>query len=111
MIERTVEHLDASREKLLVWLGPAIGAISYEVGAEVRGAFVAQSEQNADAFAPTRPGHWHCNLYAIARRRLAALGITRVYGGGFDTYSDARFYSYRRAAHTGRFASLIWITG
>jgi len=111
VIERAIERLDAPREKLLVWLGPAIGADSYEVGADVREAFVAQSGQNADAFAATRPGHWHCDLYALARRRLAALGIARVYGGGFDTYSDARFYSYRRAAHTGRFASLIWTTG
>ena len=109
VIERAIEHLGAPRENLLVWLGPGIGADSYEVGAEVREAFVAQSPQNAEAFTPTRPGHWRCDLYALARRRLAALGVTRIYGGGFDTYSDARFYSYRRAAHTGRFASLIWI--
>jgi YfiH family protein len=108
-IERCIESLHAPREKLLVWLGPAIGACSYEIGAEVREAFVAQSKGNAEAFVPTRPGHWHCDLYVLARRRLAALGLTRVYGGGFDTYVDTRFYSYRRAARTGRFASLIWI--
>ena len=109
VIERCIERLRRRREKLLVWLGPAIGANSYEVGTEVREAFLAQSAKNAQAFAPTRPGHWHCDLYALARHRLAALGVERVYGGGFDTFTDARFYSYRRAAHTGRFASLIWI--
>jgi YfiH family protein len=109
VIERCIESLRAPRDRLLVWLGPAIGAHSYEVGAEVREAFLAQSARNAAAFAPTRPGHWHCDLYELARRRLAALGIERVYGGGFDTFTDTRFYSYRRAAHTGRFASLIWI--
>lgn len=111
VIERGIEHLHAPREKLLVWLGPAIGADSYEVGAEVRDTFVAQSAHNAGAFTLTRPGHWHCDLYALARRRLAALGVVRVYGGGFDTLADARFYSYRREACTGRFASLIWIDG
>lgn len=111
VIERCIERLRAPRETLLVWLGPAIGANSYEVGAEVRDTFVAQSADNAAAFVPTRPGHWHCDLYALARRRLATLGIARIYGGGFDTFADTRFYSYRREARTGRFASLIWIDG
>lgn len=111
VIERCIENLHAPRAKLLVWLGPAIGAASYEVGAEVRDAFLAIDARHADAFMSTRPGHWHCDLYALARRRLAALGIVSVHGGGFDTFADARFYSYRRASRTGRFASLIWIDG
>lgn len=111
VVERCIGRLRTPPEKLLAWLGPAIGAASYEVGADVRDAFVAQPERNADAFAPTRPGHWHCDLYALARRRLAALGVARIHGGGFDTFADARFYSYRRAARTGRFASLVWISG
>lgn len=111
VIERTVERLSTPREKLLVWLGPAIGMASYEVGAEVRDAFVAHSAANAGAFTPARPGHWRCDLYSLARNRLAALGVAHVHGGGFDTYADARFYSYRREARTGRFASLIWIAG
>ena len=95
---------------LLAWLGPAIGAASYEVGDDVRSAFVTQSESARDAFVASRPGHWHCDLYALARQQLAALGVTQIYGGGFDTFADPRFYSYRRdAAHSGRFASLIWI--
>ena len=109
VIERCIERLRAPRAKLLAWLGPAIGPSSYEVGGEVREAFVAQSERDVAAFAPTRPGHWHCDLYTLARRRLAALGIARTYGGGFDTFADPRFYSYRREARSGRFASLIWI--
>lgn len=108
VIERCIEQLRAPRDTLLVWLGPAIGARSYEVGTEVRDAFLALSNDAADAFAPTRPGHWHCDLYALARQRLAALGVERVYGGACDTFADERFYSYRRQARTGRFASLIW---
>ena len=110
VIEHCVRRLRTPPRDLLAWLGPAIGAASYEVDAAVRDAFVAQSTQAADAFVPTRAGHWTCDLYALARQRLHALGIEHVNGGGFDTFSDARFYSYRRdKARTGRFASLIWI--
>jgi len=110
VIEHCLRRLRGPAQNLLVWLGPAIGAASYEVGAEVRDAFVAQSAQADAAFAPTRPGHWRCDLYTLARQRLGALGVTRVYGGGFDTFRDQRFYSYRRdGARSGRFASLIWI--
>jgi len=57
----------------------------------------------------TRPGHWHCDLYALARRRLAVLGVTQVFGGGFDTLVDFRFYSHRRdGMRSGRQATLIW---
>ena len=109
VIESCITRLLAPREKLLVWLGPAIGPASYEVGDEVRAAFVNTDADAAEAFVPTRPGHWHCNLYTLARRRLEALGIRRIYGGGFDTFVDDRFYSYRRdGAGSGRFASLIW---
>jgi copper oxidase (laccase) domain-containing protein len=77
----------------------------------VRAAFVEPDAAAASAFAATRPGHWHCDLYALARRRLGALGITRICGGGFDTFADARFYSYRRdAGRSGRMASLIWLS-
>jgi len=95
---------------LLAWLGPCIGVASYEVGEEVRAAFVASDGAAANCFVPTRPGHWQCDLAGLARRRLAAAGVTRIHGGGFDTFSDARFYSYRRdGARSGRFASLIWL--
>ena len=110
VIECCVRRLRTPPERLIAWLGPAIGAASYEVGDEVRAAFLEQSTGAAEAFAATRPGHWTCDLYALARQRLAQHGIRRVHGGGFDTFADTRFYSYRRdGARSGRFASLIWI--
>lgn len=109
VIECCIETLSAPRHRLMVWLGPAIAPASYEVGEEVRETFVAQDAATANAFVPTRMGRWSCDLYALARHRLAALGVTRVHGAGFDTFIDARFYSYRRDKTTGRFASLIWL--
>lgn len=110
VIESCVGRLRTSAEKLLVCLGPAIGPASYEVGDEVRDAFVAQADSASAAFASTRPGHWHCDLYTLARQRLSLLGVAHVCGGGFDTFADARFYSYRRdGLRSGRFVSLIWI--
>jgi YfiH family protein len=110
VVEACVRRMATKPSHLLAWLGPAIGAASYEVGDEVRAAFLAHEGDAAAAFAATRPGHWRCDLYALARLRLAALGATRIFGGGFDTFADARFYSYRRdGAHSGRMGSLIWI--
>lgn len=107
VLENTVKAMDA--EGIRAWLGPAIGGRSYEVGEEVRDAFVAHDPGAAEAFEATRPGHWLCDLYVLARRRLAAAGITQVSGGGFDTFTDERLFSYRRdGAQSGRFASLIW---
>ncbi len=108
VLEATVALLGAAPANMQAWIGPAIGAASYEVGEEVRAAFVDQDPDAAVAFESTRAGHWLCDLAHLARRRLQASGVTRVHGGGFDTFTDARFYSYRRAPRTGRFASLIW---
>ena len=110
VIESCLGRMRTPPQKMLAWLGPGIGAASYEVGDEVLETFLGQSSSAASAFTATRPGHWHCDLYALARQRLAALGVNDIYGGGFDTFSDARFYSYRRdGARSGRLASLIWI--
>ena len=109
VIEATLAKFQAAPAALQVWLGPAIAAKSYEVGEEVRAAFLAQSAAAERAFAPTRPGHWLCDLYALARLRLEACGICAVHGGEFDTFTDPRFYSHRREKVGGRFASLIWI--
>ena len=107
VLENTVAAMAA--DSIQAWLGPAIGASSYEVGEEVRAAFVDRDAGAAQAFANTRPGHWHCDLYHLARRRLATVGVSQVSGGGFDTLTDERLYSYRRdGANSGRFASLIW---
>lgn len=109
VLESTIARLGVPGSRLLAWLGPAIGAASYEVGSEVRAAFVEADPLSESAFVPTRPGHWLCDLYALARRRLAAAGVTRIHGGGFDTFTDPRFYSYRRERETGRFASVVWL--
>jgi YfiH family protein len=109
VLEATVAGLAVPPSLLIAWLGPAIGKRSYEVGDEVRTAFLRADGAAAAAFEPTRAGHWLCDLYALARQRLAAAGVERISGGGFDTFADARFYSYRRDRETGRFASLIWL--
>lgn len=110
VLEATLTQLRAPRERLLAWLGPCIGAASYEVGEEVWSAFVEHDHAAAECFLPTRPGHWRCDLARLARQRLVAAGVTRIGGGGIDTYTDTRFYSYRReGARSGRFASLIWL--
>jgi copper oxidase (laccase) domain-containing protein len=96
--------------RLLAWLGPAIGPEAYEVGEEVRSTYLERDAAAAAAFRPARPGHWLLDLYAVARQRLAARGVTRVFGGGLCTASDeARFFSYRRDRASERMAATIWI--
>lgn len=112
VLEATVGAMRTPTAQLRAWLGPAAGPQRYEIGAEVRDAFVGPDPDAASAFADTRPGHWRVDLYALARRRLirAGLAADRIHGGGLCTISDAeRFYSHRRDARTGRTASLIWI--
>ncbi|MHA6492514.1 peptidoglycan editing factor PgeF [Pseudomonas borbori] len=110
VLEATLDAFDCAAEDTLVWLGPAIGPQAFEVGVEVREAFIAQHAEAGAAFvASVNPGHYMADLYQLARIRLAARGVSAVYGGDFCTYSDSRFYSYRRTAQTGRFASLIWL--
>lgn len=110
VIEATVNAIGLPAGRLLAWLGPAIGAQAYEVGAEVRAAYLRRDARAASAFAETRPGHWRLDLYAVARQRLAQLGISRVSGGGYCTASEpARFYSYRRDKASERMAAVIWL--
>ena len=110
VLENTLKALALDPAETLVWLGPAIGPAVFEVGAEVREAFVAQHAEAASAFVPgAQAGKFMADIYQLARIRLAAQGVTAVYGGGLCTVSDERFFSYRRAARTGRFASLIWL--
>lgn len=105
VLENTVAAMAVPGKELIAWLGPAIGPKVYEVGDEVRAAF-----EEKDAFSPTRPGHWLLDLYAVARRRLRACGVERVFGGGYCTYSDpARFHSYRRDRTSARMAALLWL--
>ncbi len=110
MLEATVAAMETPGAQLMAWLGPAIGPDAFEVGAEVREAFVSQHAAAAEAFSLSRnDGRYMADIYHLARIRLADCGVTAVFGGGFCTVSDPRFYSYRRAARTGRFASLIWL--
>ena len=110
VLEETVRTLGLPGEQLLVWLGPAIGPQSFEVGPEVREAFVSRHAQTVEAFVAGRnPGRLMADIYQLARIRLAACGVSAVYGGGECTLTDPRFFSYRREPRTGRFASLIWL--
>jgi YfiH family protein len=110
VIEETVARMGVRPAALHAWLGPAIGPRAYEVGDEVRAAFIARDAGAASAFAATRRGHWLLDLYAVARQRLAALGVERVSGGGHCTHTEAaRFFSYRRDRATERMAALVWI--
>jgi copper oxidase (laccase) domain-containing protein len=91
-------------------MGPAIGPDAFEVGPEVREAFLAQDPGADAAFKPHGAGKYLADLYALARRRLARAGVGAVYGGGFCTrQDDARFFSYRRAQKSGRMGAFIWM--
>ena len=110
VIEAAIQALQETPDNILVWLGPAIGPQAFEVGEEVRAAFVSDLPQTAAAFKATKPGYWLADIYQLARLRLARIGVNQIYGGGLCTYTDhQRFYSYRRDGKTGRMASLIWM--
>jgi len=99
----------ARHAPLQAWLGPAISPAYFEVGPEVRSAFTAHDPSASAAFTPNARGRWQCDLRALARARLAALGIASIHGDDSCSYRDAaRFYSYRRDGATGRMAGLIW---
>ena len=110
VLENTVAALDAPPETVLAWLGPCIGPAVYEVGEEVRAAFVGPDASTAGHFAATRPGHWHADLAGLARRRLARLGLTQVFQApGTCTFAQPdAWFSYRRDGRCGRQATLIW---
>ena len=97
--------------EVMAWLGPCIGPAAFEVGDDVREAFVSADVRAAQHFlARSTPGKFLCDLPAIARQRLARAGVTRVAASGACTYSDAtRFYSHRRDRVTGRMAAFVWL--
>jgi hypothetical protein len=110
VIEAAVAAMDADAESVLAYLGPAIGPASFEVGADVRTAFLARDPAAAAAFEPLASGKFMADLYRLARRRLAACGITEVWGGDYDTFAEShRFFSYRRDRTTGRMAAVTWL--
>ena len=109
VLESTVAAMQYNAAGILAWLGPCIGAAAYEVGDEVRDAFVGRDASAASAFARGRPGKWQADLGMLARRRLAQAGVVAVMSAGACTASDpARFFSFRRDQATGRMAALIW---
>jgi YfiH family protein len=109
VIEAAVQAIGASPQHLIVWLGPAIGPQHFEVGAEVRQAFIRADPGDVDAFEKNAQGRFMADLAWLARRRLKRLGISRVHGGGECTYARAdRYFSHRRDGITGRQGTFIW---
>lgn len=109
VIEQTIAAMQVRPSGLMAWLGPAIGPAAFEVGDDVRDAFLQRNSETDAAF--TQNGSkWLADIYLLARQRLAGCGITRAYGGEFCTFADPqRFFSYRREGMTGRMASMIWL--
>ncbi len=111
VLEETITAMQAPPESMLAWFGPAIGPQAFEVGEEVRTAFLAHDIRASNAFQPgTQNGKWLANLYQLARQRLEACGVTRIYGGEHCTFTQTEtFFSFRRDGQTGRMANLIWL--
>lgn len=110
VVEAAIAAMQTPPKNLMVWLGPAIGPNAFEVGIEVRDAFISHARKAQLAFGPIADDKWLGDIYLLAKQRLHRLGIERIYGGGLCTYTDqARFFSFRRDGVTGRMASMIWL--
>lgn len=110
VLENTLQHF-TNVKHVMAWLGPAISQQAFEVGDEVRSAFVQRQATAAQAFIPGKTtGKWLADLYLLARLRLMAAGVTAIYGGEYCTFRQSQqFFSYRRDGQTGRMASSIWL--
>jgi hypothetical protein len=112
VLEATVAAMQVEPRRIAAWLGPAIGPAHFEVGEEVRAAFLAHDALAAEGFVRNARGRWQCDLLRLARRRLAALGLPEPGAAGLCTYAAReRCFSYRRDGRTGRMAALIWRGG
>ena len=111
VLEASIAAMGCEPGEILAWLGPAIGPAAFEVGGEVREAFMAEQAVAEAAFVPSsNVGKWLADIYRLARLRLARARVNAVYGGEYCTFSDSeQSYSYRRDGQTGRMASLIWL--
>ncbi|WP_339843381.1 peptidoglycan editing factor PgeF [uncultured Halopseudomonas sp.] len=111
VLDNTVDAMDEAPGNLMAWLGPAIGPQAFEVGPEVFEAFCAAHALSREAFVPSgRSDHYLADIYMLARQRLEACGVQRIYGAEHCTVSDpTQFFSYRRDGQTGRFVSMIWL--
>ncbi|TDO96466.1 peptidoglycan editing factor PgeF [Marinomonas balearica] len=109
VLEETVSQFKKD-DPVIAWLGPAIGPEAFEVGEEVRAAFIEKMTSAEGAFkASKNTGKWLGNLYELARQRLQACGVFEIYGGDHCTFTEEdQFYSYRRDGVTGRMATLVW---
>jgi YfiH family protein len=109
VLEETVACFADSADNILAWLGPAIGPQAFEVGSDVREAFMAHHPQAESAFRPVGEKYM-ADIYQLARQRLTHLGISQIYGGDRCTFTEkGDFFSYRRDKTTGRMASFIWL--
>jgi len=111
VVANTIGRMAAEPRDLVAYLGPGIGPTAFEVGADVRDAFVGRDARSQAAFVPHSPGKWLADLFLLARQSLQRAGVENIHGGGMCTYSEVeRFFSYRRNRTTGRMAALIWRT-
>jgi polyphenol oxidase len=111
VVENAVGRMAVAPRNLVAYLGPGIGPTAFEVGPDVRDAFVGGDARSQAAFAPHAAGKWLADLFLLARQSLQRAGVEDIHGGGLCTYSDAaRFFSYRRERTTGRMAALVWRT-
>ena len=109
VVEATLAKMSTPASDLIAWFGPAISQAAFEVGPEVKDVFVQENAIAGSAFLENERGHWQADLYALARQRLEAAAVSRIFGGGLCTHADAqRFYSYRRDGETGRMLSFIY---
>ncbi len=109
ILEQTLARFEADPAALMAWLGPAIGPRAFEVGPEVKAAFVAHDPQASGAFI-AHGDKYFADIYQLARLRLRAAGVWRIYGADHCTVTQsASFFSYRRDGVTGRMASLVWL--
>lgn len=110
VIENAVAAMQTDPARVLAWMGPTIGPGAFEVGPEVRDAFLDTDAGADEGFAAHKPGKYLGDLYTLARRRLERAGVRDVRGGGFCTFTETkRFFSYRREQRSGRMGAFIWI--
>ena len=110
VLENTVAALGTAPDTLMAWFGPAISQSAFEVGDEVREAFVRHNVAAEECFKANHRGRWQADLYGLARQRLASVGVTDLYGGGLCTWQDEeRFFSYRRHNDGGRLLSFVGV--
>lgn len=108
VLENTMAALQCPAGELMAWFGPSISQPNFEVGEEVRAAFVDSDPAADGLFTPNYRGRWQADLNGLARRRLHQCGLEAIYGGHWCTVADAeRFYSWRRDADTGRMVSFV----